>query len=254
MPNNTIKHSDELIIRGDQVFSREYFESPLGNVEELLEEACIQKTHKILNLMFPSILRNPWSIGHYFAETPQGEHFVFTEIEYFPFPDSHAVKREEFYYLCPAPAASASPRDFETGECDAMGNCPKWYPPKNARFFLMTGNHRLEPFFFMIHLDYEEPIVPKIPNVFNTGRICTGDSYEFCVRVEQDIFNKTRAALDSIRTSPANGDLRENDMDFIKWEKNDEGAMNPVDIEWKSSFGRNATDERIIEFTKTIRP
>jgi hypothetical protein len=255
MSDNTVKHTDELIIRGNQVYSREYFESPLGNIEKLLDEACNPKTHKILNLMFPSVLRNSWCIGHYFAETPKGFIFVITEIEYFPFPDSHVISTGTEYTLAPYPAAACAEVDFENGLRNTMGHCPKWYPPKNARFFLLTSPQSYdEPHFFMIHSDYEEPLVPRIPNVFNTGRICTGESYFPSIEREETVFDKTRAALDNIRNAPANKDLRENDQLFIKWKKNDEGILKPVDVAWMESYSYNATDERILEFTKTIRP
>ena len=263
MPESTIKYQDELIIRDGQVFNREIFESPVGDVEKLLEEACIPQTHKVLPLQFPSVLRNEWCMGHWFGVTPKNETLVFTEIQYIPFPDAHAVRRGDTYILDFTRDCDISSTQWEVQEGQTqptrirMDNCPKWYPPANCRFFILyqptsiQGSHK--PMLFMIHKDRIEPIVPRIPNIFDTGNICTGNTFNRACEAETDIFSKIKTALDTIRIAPANSDLRENDSKFIQWKLNDENHPIQQVIPWETRFGRDATDTRILEFTQMIQ-
>lgn len=263
MPESTIQFQDELIIRGGQVFNREIFESPIGDIEKLLEEACIPQTHKILPIQFPSLLRNEWCMGHWFGMTPKNEALVFTEIQYIPFPDAHAVVSGDCYILDFIRSADISSTQWETQEGQTrptrlrMDNCPKWYPPADCRFFIMYQPYMVQstypPMMFMLHKDEVEPIIPKIPNVFDTGNICTGNTFNRACEAEASVFDKTKAALDTIRIAPANSDLRENDASFIQWKLNDEGHPIQQLIPWEKRFGKNATDSRILEFTQMIR-
>ena len=264
MPESTIKFQDELFIRDGQVFNREIFESPVGDIEKLLEDACLPQTHKVLPLQFPSVLRNEWCMGHWFGVTPKNETIVFTEIQYVPFPDAHAVKTSGGHYILNFSRNRNIPADewvVQEGQEQPtrirMGNCPKWYPPAHCRFFIMYQPHErqstYEPMLFMVHNNEVEPIIPKIPNVFNTGNICAGDAFNESCNAETDVFGKIKAALDTIRIAPANSDLRENDQLFIQWKLNEDNHPIQQLIPWVSGFGRNATDSRILEFTKMIR-
>ena len=261
MPENTINYKDELFIRDGQVFNREIFESPIGDIEKLLEEACIPQTHKILPLQFPSLLRNEWCMGHWFGMTPKGENLVFTEIQYIPFKGAHAIRDGDEYTMVFSTVSIPEDHwEVQNGESlprrIKLDRCPKWYPPADCRFFIMYHPHDVQytqpPMLFMLHKGSMEPIVPRIPNVFDTGNICTGESFNQLCQDQMDVFGKTKAALDTIRVAPANQDLRENDSEFIRWKLDEDKNPIQVQIPWLKKFGRDATDSRIIEFTKMI--
>ena len=262
MPESTIQFKDELVIRGGQVFNREVFESPVGDIEKLLEEACIPASSKFIPLQFPSLLRNEWCVGHWFGVTPKNEMLVITEIQYIPFPDTHIVKSGDNYTLCFSPIDEVPSSHWEPQEGNPpirfrMDNCPKWYPPERARLFILYQQAARQssavPMLFMLHDDHVEPIVPKIPNVFQTGDICTGRTFNSVCDAATGTFEKAKVALDAIRIAPANHDLRENDSDFIQWTINTENPPVQLHVPWQKTFGRNATDSRILEFTKMIR-
>lgn len=265
MPESTINYKDELVIREGQVFNREIFESPLGDIEKLLEAACIPTSNHITPLAFPSLLRHEWCKGHWFGISPKKDLLVFTEIEYIPFPQAYGTYNGGDLYVLEfnRPEATSPIWEHKTSEDKPqhikLEGCPKWYPPHGGRFFIATHYGTSDtsvvypPFLFMLLENSVEPIIPNLPNVFDTGKICTGHSYNHAVRGKADTFDKIRSALDTIRTAPANSDLRNCDKSFIQWKLNDEGEAQQVAIPWSKSNGYEATDSRILDFTRFIK-
>lgn len=241
----TVTQSDEIVLQGDQLFRRDSFLTPIGDINQIIDTKLKEKNHTFLPLQLPPMMKK-WAKGHWFATDPlQKELLCFTEIEYIPFKGARLDSEGTLVFF----RAGEDPtpfRDFEE----------KWTPPSGIRTFVMipwdleTRSIRL-PYIFMLPPSAQGPVSPKIVNVYDNGQICTGNNYKN--RNDEDVkstdnlpLHHIKYGLNCLHEAPANPDLRDNDRQYMQWDE--EGVQ--IDLPFNSSDWRTVTDVRIVEFYK----
>ena len=254
--------TEELVIRGDEVFKSETFLTPLGPMDQMIREAFVEDTYSFLPLTVPPMM-SKWVTGHFLGTAPNGKDILcFNEVEYFPFKGGHLYKRDgqENHTLITPPQYrdSSSVRAHASyKEIDHLN----WKIPTDYRGFVLTpfNERRLKiPYFFLIKRDYSEAVIPNIPNIYGSGKICTGDSYKN--RNDADVHSSDNVPLHHIKhglnilhEAPCNNDLREGaDTEFMQWDAEGNSIVTAFDTT-RSQIASQVTDVRIVEFFKWIR-
>ena len=241
----TITQSDEIVLQGDQLFRRDSFLTPIGNINQIIDTKLKEKNYDFLPLQLPPMMKK-WAKGHWFGTDPlQKELLCFTEIEYIPFKGARLDEEGTLVFF----RDDEDPTLFRKFE-------EKWTPPSDVRTFVMVpwllGNKAIStPYIFMLPPSAQGPVAPKIPNVHDNGKICTGTDYKN--RNDEDVKNTDNLPLHHIKyglnclhEAPANPDLRDNDRQYMQWDE--DGVQ--IDIPFNSSHWRSVTDVRVVEFYK----
>lgn len=241
----TITQSHEIILQGDQLFRRDSFLTPIGDVNRIIDTKLKEKAYSFLPLQLPPMM-SKWTKGHWFGTDPlQKELLCFTEIEYIPFKGAR-LNHGGFLAFFHRNIDRSDYREFEE----------KWTPPPGVRTFIMIpwelGMMRIrKPLLFMLPPSAQGPVTPNIPNVHDNGDICTGGDYRN--RNDEDVkaldnfpLHHIKYGLNCLHDAPANSDLRDNDADFMQWD--DDGVQ--VLLPFTSSHWRAISDARIVEFYK----
>lgn len=241
----TVTQSDEIILQGDQLFRRDSFLTPIGDINQIIDTKLKEKNYSFLPLQLPPMMKK-WAKGHWFGTDPlQKELLCFTEIEYIPFKGARLDENGTLVFFRngddPTPF-----REFEE----------KWTPPSDVRTFIMIPwlleDKRISaPYIFMLPPSAQGPVTPKIANVHDNGQICTGSDYKN--RNDEDVevrdnlpLHHIKYGLNCLHEAPANPDLRDNDRQFMQWDEN--GLQR--DLSFNSSHWRSVTDVRVVEFYK----
>lgn len=241
----TITQSDEIILQGDQLFRRDSFLTPIGDINQIIDTKLKEKAYIFLPLQLPSMMKK-WTKGHWFGTDPlQKELLCFTEIEYIPLKGARLTTEGTLLFFKEGEDRTTF-REFEE----------KWTPPSDTRTFIMIpwslqSAFLRKPMIFMIPPSAHGPVNPKIPNVHDNGVICTGRDYKN--RNDEDVrstnnfpLHHIKYGLNCLHDAPANPDLRENDQHFMQWDENNVQRELP----FNSSHWRSVTDVRIVEFYK----
>lgn len=255
MPHE-ITSNKELIIRGDDVFSRESFETPLGGIEELLQEHLQNGLVSYINLKFPPVL-SKWTTGTYFGQH-KNHLLAYFEVSYFPLTGSCLQKTGDYvntYIFATKTLQQMEELGYDRLNIREQEGHPKWTFPEALTAYIMIPfeletNAVSEPYFFTLNENFE-PMMPKFPNIFDTGRICTGES--FGNRNDADVRRTDKVpllhlkyALNAIHEAPINNDLRQADSEFAQWDL--DGKQK--DLPLNSHHYHQITDDRIVQFAK----
>lgn len=239
METNVTK-TNRLVLKGDQIFREDVFLTPVGDIGNIIDTKLKENTYFFLPMYLPPMLKK-WVKGHWFGSDPlQKQLLCFTEVEYIPL---KGAKLDDDGIL---ELEGEGTRDFDQ----------KWTPPKGVRPFIMISwdlnlKQITQPILFMLVSGVSDPVTPNIPNVFDTGKICTGSSYKN--RNDTDVLNTDnyplhhiKYGLDCLHESPMNKDLRGNDNEFMQWDSDGEQREIPL----KSTHFKKVSDERVVHFFK----
>ena len=112
-----------------------------------------------------------------------------------------------------------------------------------------------EPYLFGVTRESNEPVVINLPNIFETGKICTGDSYGDVGGLihTREVVTKV---ITELTTSPANWDLYPPESQFTKHLMyNEMGVLQEPDEKYnvikENGFFSPCTRSQIVDFCKT---
>jgi len=242
---HTPTHSTELVIQGDQVYSRDSFMTPVGGINQLIQEHLSKGLASFINLKLPPLL-SKWTTGTWIGELNKTL-LAFCQIDSIPLKGSQQYKQSNDTWTL-----HLGPIGDNTDHYRPHINDPKMYM-KYPTFvmipFKIRENALTDPFLFSVIEGKARTL--NLPNIFETGRICTGHSYSNrndaeILKTDKQPLVHIKYGLNQLHEAPVNGDLRGNDREFLQWD--DEG--NQKDIEIQVSHTHTITDDRIIQFVK----
>lgn len=233
----------EIVLQGNEVFSRNSFLTPLGNIDKLILEKLKEPAYQFLPLCFPPMIDN-WTLGHWFGEDQYSEDILcFTEISYVPLKGAKLDPQGHLYLRRQIPM-------IEEDELRYFDE--KWTPPHPVRTFLFTPYSPKmaklgDPYIFACNHPSQGPMSPKIPNVYNTGRICPGR--EYMAYTSRPTIESIKCGLECIKDSLVNIDLRSIDKEFMQWDDN----LKQIEIPFNTHHYNDITDARIVAFYSWAR-
>ena len=249
-----IIQENELVIKGDHLYKRESFLSPLGNIDHLLNERMKQDVISFLPLKFPPLL-SKWVNWTIFGQLKK-QLYLISSIQYFPLNGAGMVKNAEGIYRL-----QTALRHGDLPENTTLFSGPaKWDFPENYKAFVMVpmaANHQLEaPSLFGVLSESISPVTPKLPNIYADGKICTGSSYRSpneSTAIQENPENTLmyfKHALNNIHSAPINSDLRVESVDhkFLQWTKENDEPEVQLQIPLENKHTYEITDDRIIQF------
>lgn len=219
----------EYILGPDGVFySREVITTPITDQHQLVErckfkeELIVQNNlnrFEIKDTDVSKAINTTYASGYFegFYKNSVSTKHIFVPITCFPFPKAlikldEDVHNDEFKYTLFPHQANLDDERFKSTPCT-----PYYFNNYYQLFiFLPVTQGRLTefknsfgaaaPYLFAVNKETKEPVVINLPNVFETGKICTGDSYGD-LDGETSIKGSVRSILNELFTSPANTDL-----------------------------------------------
>ena len=224
----------EYILGPDGVFySRETITTPITGQQDLIDRCKTEPTlniHPSLNLIDvldrdpDSEVKQRFALGYYEGSynhegaTNVHKH-VFVKLSAFPFPKANLWKEADEdgeltgkYLLRPSRIDNDNPRalaykstlSYSSKKHDLYVTFSVAQSTNYARYkntFSVSV-----PYLFGINRETGEPVCMDLPNIYETGKICTGDSYgnlEDC----QNIHEVVCSIVNDLCSSPANYDL-----------------------------------------------
>lgn len=242
----TATSETNLVIRGDQILRQDIFFTPVGDINEIIQNKLQEAKTEFLPLVFPPIL-SKWVSGHFFATTPNKNQLLcFSKINYVPLKGCKLVPVGCHLILSPSDCENHRNRtDFNE----------KLQIPEGMEAFVMIPwnieqNASSEPYMFFLHGADKEPVCPKLPNYFDTGKICTGGSYQNrndgdVTRTDRLPLHHIKYLLNSIHEAPTNSHLRNNDTEFARWNPE---TKEQIQVPWSSSHYYTVTHALVLEF------
>lgn len=225
----------EYILGPDGVFySREVVTTPITDQHTLVDRCKFKEELLVQNNLNRFLVKDPdesksvqvtYTRGYFegfYKQVPSIKQ-VFVPITCFPFPkaklriDPEADPEDEFKYnLSPY-----NPTAVNTQNTVNPAITPS-YCNNNYKLFLYFAVSQGElnpsknyfsvrdPYLFAVNIETNEPVVVNLPNVFDTGRLCTGTDYGK-IDGETNIRDVVNVLLKELFTSPANSDLMPSD-------------------------------------------
>ena len=267
----------EYILGPDGVFySREVITTPIVNQHKLVErckfadELIIQNNlnrFEIGDTDASKEIKNTYSYGYYegFYKTNDQQKHIFVPLMSFPFPKAKIQKYTsdelpEMYQLLPTGHAN-SPSDVITTKMtpyyySRFINMYVYFNLTQLRYSDASNCYRVsEPYLFGVTRESNEPVVINLPNIFETGKICTGDSYGDVGGLihTREVVTKV---ITELTTSPANWDLYPPESQFTKHLMyNEMGVLQEPDEKYnvikENGFFSPCTRSQIVDFCKT---
>jgi hypothetical protein len=268
----------EYILGPDGVFySREVITTPIVNQHKLVErckfadELLIQNNRNRFSIEDTDVtkqIKSTYSYGYYegFYKTSDQQKHIFVPLMSFPFPKAKIHKysadgEPELYRLYPngnSPVTQSNvintpmtPYYFSRFIDMYVFFTLTQQPYSDAR-----NTYRVsEPYLFGVTKESKEPVVINLPNVFETGKICTGDSFG-----DVGGLNHTREVVTKVitelTTSPANWDLYPPDSQFTKHLMyNEMGVLQEPDAKYnvikENGFFSPCTRSQVVDFCKS---
>jgi len=203
-----------------------------------------------------------------FAGSDDDTHYVFREVPYFPFRGAVLHPNDDGSYrmsITSTPFEIHSENQIQTrGFNDNKGL--RWEPFKAGGFklyYMYTYRYHKgyvqnmgQPFVFLYHPDLKHSYIPNLPNVYDAGRICTGDDYTAEETTLHKLLQTNEAELNN---SYCNNDLRmglEAEAQFIMYDE--VGNTLPIDGTNMPKDGKGnyffmpPNKESILEFTSWL--
>lgn len=221
----------EYILGPDGVFySREVVTTPITDQQQLVERCKFKQElivpnnlsrFKIADTDESKEVEINYASGYFegFYKDASSSKYVFVPINCFPFPKALikldqevSVHNDEYKYtLHPARANLADERFKSTPFTPHYFN--NYYqlfimlPITQGRLSEFKNSFSTTaPYLFAVNKETKEPVVINLPNIFETGKICTGDDYAY-ISEETSLRGVVRKLLTELVTSPANTDL-----------------------------------------------
>jgi hypothetical protein len=275
----------EYILGPDGVFySREIITSPIVNQEKLIERCKFEEQLTVQTMKNRFNLRDPYlseylvSTGYYSATYPSVDNsiYAFMPIQCFTFPKANIIKiggqgnesepRATAYKLYPHQIRESQISEYpDVYKVPTVTPC---YYNNSMQLFVMfkitmhnrtqvlNGFRAYDPILFGVVHSTGEPVIINLPNIFDTGKICTGDSFG-----KLDDYDNLHSAIyalgTELQTSPANNDLMPRPEDVEKHlVYNEDGNFadpdQPIKIsENSSAFFRPMTHSVVLSFCKS---
>ena len=232
----------EYILANDGVFySREIITTPITNQRNLVERCQFNETLNLNKCVNRLEINDPNTDKHSLAysscyyeayyDSDYSRKHIFVPIYAFPFPKADLSKEEVSrtddhityeHKLMP----NQYSRDF--GNRVIPKYTPRFYSDEHQmyiHFSICDSNYQngligsrtvSYPTLFAVNKTTKEPVTIDLPNVYDTGKICTGDSYgNIDGRSDISTHDIVRNTLNELFTSPANVDLYPNE-NYVK--------------------------------------
>jgi len=203
-----------------------------------------------------------------FAGSDDDRHYVFREASFFPFRGAILEPNDYGSYrmsITGTPFGRQSENQIQTRTFND-GNGLRWEPFKAGGFklyYMHTYRYYKgyvqkhgQPYVFLYHPDLKHSYIPNLPNVYDAGRICTGDDYTDEETTLHKLLQTNEAELNN---SYCNNDLRmttDAEAKFIMY--NELGITLPITDECMPKDGRGnyffmpSNKEPILEFTSWL--
>lgn len=226
----------QYVLASDGVFySREIITTPITNQRNLVESCKFEETMNLnqcvnrLEINDPSRDRSsiPISSCYYegYYDSDYSKKHIFVPIYAFTFPKADLTKVNINYNIPdvdPVYEYQLTPNQFSrdfTNRVIPKYN-PRFYSDRHQMYihFIISdsnptngimGERRISyPTLFAVNKDTKEPVSMDLPNIYDTGKICTGDSYgRFDMDSSVSTHDIVRNVLIELFSSPANTDL-----------------------------------------------
>lgn len=202
----------EYLIQGDQIIARDTFTRPVTNVADVIKELNSLSNYVFSKVKLPPLL-SKWTKAHYLgADTNSSVQLLISEVEYFPLPNTYvrANGKLSFQYT-----------NSDTPETKKPLVSQKWEFPSNYRVFIIQfadpyssiSPLSIQKPILFLWKDNSTPLIPKFPNLYGCGNICTGPSYSGrTVDMKDDLLQAFKVGLDVIHTATPNFDLNESSI------------------------------------------
>jgi hypothetical protein len=222
----------EYILGPDGMFyTREVITTPIAHQKDIVMR-CKSKPELHLNNALnlfdlvdkdpDSVIKQRFATGYYegFYDNETRIKHIFVPVSKFPFPKANLFirqftdnehNRQDYYCLYPTRVNNDDARFKKyTNTLSFTSRHHQLYI-----YFSLTQGYQTSslnnfiaghPYLFAIDNDTKEPSVMDLPNVYDTGRICTGDSYGNLSEIKST-YDAVIKILDELFSSPANADL-----------------------------------------------
>jgi hypothetical protein len=254
---NTI--TEEIILQPDgKFYKRKAVTTYLMSQEEAIQKVKAKPIYQVCPIPFTEE-------GNTFFSSYAGDDthafYYTTEIGQYPFPGAHLEPLEDSegntkYLICPANAALPEQGGIRNNQLEQV---PAYQPNSDERLFITnryTYDDREiiadEPTLFLYDADTEKSYSLNLPNIFDGGRICTGNSIPRSITgYAPQSLGFHIARIQHIMTSLANNDLRSRDLEYKHLHFDIVGKhLNPVKPkDGSKSFFQEITNEQVLLFT-----
>ncbi len=249
----------EFILRSDgKFYKRTTVISPVQNADQMLSAVkddgipVVYPFNQLLNL--PAIGKS-FNVQSMLYSNQTNHVYTITELNEFPFPESWLAKPDDgdHYNL----GVNNTDRDY-TGPRSLI-----WNPTvDNLKLYLLVSINFKEysicnPILFVVD-QTKTPYVPNIPNVYDDGRICTGDDYKKEFRNKDEAMLIHAENMYNMYRTPCNNDLRNHAVEkqYIKF--TGDGSTIPT-LETPGIISDNdfrfyikCTNSKVIDFLKNV--
>jgi len=240
----------EYLIQGNQIVARDTFTRPVTNVADVIKELNSLSNYIFSQVKIPPLM-SKWTKAHYLGvDSNSGIQLLISEVEYFPLPNAYVRSdgKLSFNYT-----------EEDTPETKKPLVSQKWEFPSQYRVFIVQfadPNYAESPLsvqkpILFLWKNHSLPLIPKFPNLYGCGNICTGSSYrKRTVNMQNDLLQAFKIGLDVIHTATPNFDLNESSIRnyMIYNNMQDQERTDPDN----NSMYRSATKYTIMEVCKWI--
>jgi hypothetical protein len=267
---NETEKTHQYVIRGDEVFRQDTFETKIDTMDKLMSEAFEPKRYNFIPMMMPPMLQK-MVYGHTFGTTPSQEQLLcYTEIYHFPFhgaclkrhPNTRTSRKERGYgedehfnyvdddtWVLDTEYIDSHTQNREKNGILSPKNLV-WDIPEGFRAFLLmpmslSKQELTHPYLCFTDMDMNNPRIPKLTNIMDSGVVCTGSSFLELNNGGKEPMELIRAGLNCVRTAPMNDHQRQNDTEFVQF--NSKGESLPTKMK-HDHFHGIISDERLIEY------
>jgi len=270
--------SKEILIKDNQFILREVKEFPLANEDELIQ-ACLREDDYSMTPIIHPPMQN-WTKGYFTLLSPNRKTiYYFHKLKMFPlnggifrtyehanisriiFPSrDRPVISEEADEEMLSPEGFTNPNgiNYKNRGPELQWNtdiaCPYadffiCIPINLSEAYTDYADGTSDPVFFGVHKTSDLVKIPKFPNVFDHGTICTGNSYRRQIENTKTIHEAVAKLLMNLRTTPSNNDLLNDQEAFDRLVRYDPDG-NQLPAYYDTLTGYTCTFEFILEFVK----
>jgi hypothetical protein len=257
MENNI---TEEIILQPDgKFYKRKSVTSYLMSQEEAIQKVKAKPIYQVCPMPLGEEASTFFSS---YAGDNSSAFYLTTEIGQYPFPGAHLHPEEDqdgnrkYLLLMDRDINNLPEAAIPNSELEHV---PAYQPNTNERLFITiryTYDDRDintdEPMLFLYDGVSEKSYALNLPNIFDGGRICTGNAWpRHITGYVRNALGLHNAQINDIMTSFANNDLRNKPLEFKHLHFNTVGKhLNPVPpSEGNKHFFQEITNEQILLFT-----
>lgn len=258
---NTI--TEEIILQPDgKFYKRKAVTTYLMSQEEAIQKVKAKPIYQVCPIPIDA---DGFTYFSSYAGDESHGFYITSEIGQYPFPGAHLEPRQDNdgntrYILCMQRPGDTLPDDVIRN--NDLQHSPAYQPNTNERMFItmrytfedndiQTG----EPMLFLYDSVTEKSYALNLPNIFDGGRICTGNDWpRHRSGYIKQALNLHLEQMDHIMNSLANNDLRSRDLEMRHLTFDVEGKhINVVPpSEGSKSFFQEITNEQILLYTEWL--